>query len=894
MPEYAGHSCSVVPDSAHRNRSNATTLYRPSVVGDGAAMSASESLERPVDISPPALRHLPPAGTFDSDTILNAFLEVVADKKLELYPAQEEAVLEMLAGKHVVLSTPTGSGKSLVALAMHFKSMSEGTKTVYTAPIKALVSEKFFSLCEAFGAAYVGMLTGDATINRDAPILCCTAEILANFALTSPDHGIATVVMDEFHYYGDKERGMAWQVPLLMMPDTQFLLMSGTLGDMTNTMRTLERDTQRAAVEVTSTVRPVPLTFEYKETPIHETIATLVEKNRAPVYIVHFTQRDAAEQAQALLSTPMASKDDKAKISAILKDFRFDTPYGKDVKKYLSAGVGIHHAGLLPKYRLLVEQLAQEGLLKVICGTDTLGVGVNIPIRTVLFTKLAKFDGENTGILAVRDFLQIAGRAGRKGFDDEGWVVVQAPEHIIENKRNAEKFAAGTSKKKPQNKQPEPGFVGWDKGTFERLTTKPPEPLRSQFNLTHGILLQLLQRPRPEREVGDGYRVLVELVQKSHETPANKLKHLVRARQLFIALREAGLVQVGPRLDAANVRRGSRVSVQEGLQVDFSLHQTLSLYMLETIALLDADSETWALDVVTVVESILENPKAILLRQQARQKDVAIAQMKADGVEYDERMARLEEITWPKPLEEFLYETFNAFKKVHPWVGENVRPKSIARDLLEHWATFNEYVREYGLERAEGLVLRSLSDFYKTFSQTIPDAVKTEALQEIEAHFRALIARVDASLVEEWESLANPGAVKKSGADPTSPVVVELDANPRAFAQRVRAELHLLVRELSRGEFEDAAAHARGVDIASLKAAAEAFFADKGHDIVFTIEARNPRHTLLEKVGDKRYRVRQVLIDDVGDNDWFIDGEVDLNNRRSATDPLLTVERIGR
>ena len=839
-----------------------------------------------------ALRHLPRAGTTEQDTILNAFLDVVGDKKLELYPAQEEAVLELIAGKHVVLSTPTGSGKSLVALAMHFKSMSEGTKTIYTAPIKALVSEKFFSLCEDFGANYVGMLTGDATINRDAPILCCTAEILANFALTSPDHGIDTVVMDEFHYYGDKERGMAWQVPLLLMPDTQFLLMSGTLGDMTSTMRTLERDTKRAAVEVTSSVRPVPLTFEYKETPIHETIATLVEKNRAPVYIVHFTQRDAAEQAQALLSTPMISKDDKAKISNILKDFRFDTPYGKDVKKYLSSGIGIHHAGLLPKYRLLVEQLAQEGLLKVICGTDTLGVGVNIPIRTVLFTKLAKFDGEKTGILAVRDFLQIAGRAGRKGFDDEGWVVVQAPEHIIENKRNAEKFNSGGSKKKPVNKQPEPGFVGWDKGTFERLTSKPPEALRSQFNLTHGILLQLLQRPRPESEAGDGYRVLVELVQKSHETLANKVKHLVRSRQLFIALREAGLVQVLPRFDAANARRGSRVSVQEGLQVDFSLHQTLSLYMLETIALLDADAETFPLDVVTVVESILENPKAILFKQQDQQKGIAIAEMKAEGIEYDERMARLEEISWPKPLEQFLYDTFNAFKKEHPWVGENVRPKSIARDLLEHWATFNEYVREYGLERSEGLVLRALSDFYKTFSQTIPDAVKTEALQEIEAHFRALIARVDASLVEEWESMANPDAVKRS-TDPLAPVVVELDANPKAFAQRVRAELHLFIRELSRGEFEDAAAHTQGIDIATLKAAAEAFYVDKQHDVLFTVEARNPRNTVLEKIGERRYRVRQVLIDEAGDNDWYIEGEIDLAARASANDPLITIDRVG-
>jgi superfamily II RNA helicase len=535
--------------------------------------------------------------------------------------------------------------------------------------------------------------------------------------------------------------------------------------------------------------------------------------------------------------------------------------------------------------------------LKVICGTDTLGVGVNIPIRTVLFTKLSKFDGENTGILTVRDFLQIAGRAGRKGFDDRGWVVVQAPEHVIENKRAEEKFTRGESKKKPVKKQPEQGFVAWDKGTFERLTTKPPEALHSRFASSHGILLQLLQR-----DDGNGYRRLVDLVLRSHESPTNKGKHLQRARQLFQALREAGLVAVTPRLvdkhDGVRRQRGSRVDVVQGLQVDFSLHQTLSLYLLDTIELLDPASETWALDVVTIVESILENPKAILIKQMDREKTLAIAEMKASGMEYEERMAELEKITWPKPGEDFLYSTFNDFAKKHPWVGENIRPKSIARDMLERYMTFNEYVKEYGLERSEGLLLRSLSDFYKTLSQTVPEAKKTEPLAEIEAHFRALIARVDASLVEEWESLVNPDAKEKPSADPhatqKSPVVVvDLDANPRAFLLRVRADLHLLVKELAQGDVDDAAAHVGGTTPAQLKATIEAFAKDKGHPVRFHVEARRPGNTILEKDGERRYRVRQVLVDDAADNDWVIEGTIDLAARQSASDPLITIERIG-
>ena len=838
--------------------------------------------------APPIVLHrLPIAGTTDTDTILDAFLDVVKAKNLSLYEAQETALLELLAGKHVVLSTPTGSGKSLVALGLHFKAMSEGKKSVYTAPIKALVSEKFFSLCADFGAPYVGMLTGDASINRDAPILCCTAEILTNLALSSQQHGIAAVIMDEFHYYGDKERGMAWQVPLLTMPETQFLLMSGTLGDMSGIMKALERDSQRPAVEIYSSIRPVPLDFEYVETPIHETIDKLVLSGRAPVYIVHFTQRDAADQAQALLSTPMISKDDKAKISEILKTAKFDTPYGKEVRKFLAAGIGIHHAGLLPKYRLLVEQLAQEGLLKVICGTDTLGVGVNIPIRTVLFTKLAKFDGENTGILAVRDFLQIAGRAGRKGFDDRGWVVVQAPEHIVENKRAEAKFNAGESKKKPQKKQPEPGFVAWDYGTFTRLTSKPPEPLHSRFQISHGILLQLLQK-----EDGTGYRRLVDLVARNHENANNKLKHLVRARQLFQALREAGIVEVTRRDVDGAVR--NRVSVRAGLQVDFSLHQTLSLYLLETIDVIDPARETWALDVVTLVESILENPKAILMRLQDKEKTAALAEMKAQGMEYDERMAELEKITWPKPLEDFIYQTFNEFKVKHPWVGENIRPKSIARDVLERFMTFNEYIKEYGLERTEGLLLRSLSDFYKTLSQTIPDEKKNDILHEIEAHFRALIARVDASLVEEWESLAGGGRAPAAPATQQPIVVLAIDANPRAFALRVRAELHLLVKALAQGDYDDAASHIEGTDALALKTAADAFAKDKGHPILFSVDARNPTRTLLEKTGVGLYRVRQVLVDAGGDDDWVIEGIVDASQPKKAGEPLVEVISISR
>ncbi|HVE86327.1 MAG TPA: DUF3516 domain-containing protein, partial [Myxococcales bacterium] len=443
----------------------------------------------PTEPRAPLSSLLPPEGApaLGSDEVLDRFVRWASGSGLSLYPAQEEAILELYSGKHVVLGTPTGSGKSLVAFALVFKAMAERSRAFYTCPIKALVNEKFFALCDAFGPERVGMLTGDAAFNRDAPIICCTQEILANFALREDRSDIGFVVMDEFHYYSDRERGVAWQLPLIAMPRTAFLLMSATLGDTSAIQERIRDFTGREVAEVKSGERPVPLDFEYRETPLHETIQSLLEANKAPVYLVNFTQRGAAEQAQSLTSVNILSREQKETIRHQLFDARFDTPYGKDVEKYLKHGLGLHHAGLLPKYRLLTEKLAQTGLLKVVSGTDTLGVGVNVPIRTVLFTQLCKFDGEKSAILSVREFHQIAGRAGRKGFDDRGTVVVQAPEHVIENLKLEEKRQQG--KKVVKKQPPQKGYVHWDRGTFDRLVSGTPEPMESRFAVTHGLLL---------------------------------------------------------------------------------------------------------------------------------------------------------------------------------------------------------------------------------------------------------------------------------------------------------------------------------------------------------------------------------------------------------------------
>jgi superfamily II RNA helicase len=832
-----------------------------------------------------------PGQTLSPEAILDRFVGWVAGTGLTLYAHQEEAILHLLDGAHLVLSTPTGSGKSLVATFLHFKAMAEGRRSFYTCPIKALVNEKFFDLCRLFGPDRVGMMTGDGAVNRDAPIVCCTAEILMNLAVREDEPRADAVVMDEFHYYGDRERGLAWQVPLLALERTAFLLMSATLGDTKVIEASLREVTGRDVAAVRSAARPVPLEFEYRETPLHETLEDLVSAGKAPIYLVNFTQRAAAEQAQNLMSANFSSKEEKARIAEALRDVRFDSPYGKDFQRFLRHGIGIHHAGLLPRYRLAVEKLAQGGLLKVVSGTDTLGMGVNIPIRTVLFTQLCKFDGEKTAILSARDFRQISGRAGRKGFDERGYVVAQAPEHVIENKRLAERAAAG--RKVVKRQPPQKGYVPWDRASFERLREKEPEPLESRFEPTFGLLVNLLQSETGRR--GGGYGRLVELIARSHGNDHVRSRQRRAAAQRFRTLRGAGLVE----LRAVEGYRGRYVRPVPGLQRDFSLFHTLSLYLLDTLPRIPPERETYALDLLSMVESILEDPDVILWKQLDRARGEAVAEMKARGLEYDERMAELEKVEYPKPNRDFVYSTFDEFAAKHPWVGhENIRPKSVAREMAERFMTFADYVRDYELQRSEGLLLRYLSETFKTLVQTVPETYRDDALLDVIAFLRATVRGVDSSLIDEWERMRDPAwqaraADPRAALEPLGPPPVWAD--PRAFAARVRNDLHRMLVALARRDHEAARAALAPGTAWTAEALGEAlalYWAEHAR-IDVTPAARRPHNTLLRETGPRRWEAIQRIVDEAGEVDWMLQCEIDLSTPRDPDAPLIDLIRIG-
>ncbi len=839
-----------------------------------------------------------PGERFGPDELLDRFLAYVNAAGIELYPAQEEAILAVFADQNVILNTPTGSGKSLVALAMHFKSAAMGRRSVYTCPIKALVNEKFLALCRDFGPEMVGMMTGDATVNRRAPILCCTAEILANMGCAEGREAeVHDVIQDEFHYYSDRDRGVSWQIPLLTLPQARFLLMSATMGNLDQFAERLTALNNHPTAVVTSSERPVPLEFSYAETPLTQTIEELVATKKTPVYVVHFTQREAAENAQSFTSLGLCSRDDRELISRELDGFRFSSPYGQEMKRILRQGIGLHHAGLLPKYRVLVEKLAQQGLLKLICGTDTLGVGINVPIRTVLLTQLSKYDGEKNRILSVRDFQQVCGRAGRKGFDDQGWVVAQAPAHIIENRILDEKAAANPGKKRKMVKRTPPkGFITWDAKTFRRLRESPPEALNSNFAINHGILLQVLGRPR------DGCQAMRQLIRDSHEPPREKQRHLRNAWQLFRTLLDRGIVEILPREPDETK---SRLRVNVDLQDNFSLHQTLSLFLIDALSLLDPEHPDHALDVLSLVESIVENPDVILRRQLARAKSEEVARLKAEGVEYDRRMAALDSVEYPKPRREFIYGTFNAFAEKHPWVGEaNIQPKSIAREMFERWMSFADYIKDYDLHRSEGILLRHLSGVYKTLVQTVPETEKTEPILEIETYLAEMIRGVDSSLLEEWERMRDPEyrSPEEAADGKAAPRVAgppDITRHRRQFGAMVRNAVFDRVRAVARGNWEEALAGLVSPDDVDgeawtperLERLFAPYFAEHER-IRLDPEARNTKNTFIREE-PRRWVVQQILVDTQDLNDWSVVFEVDLSEARDRGEVPLRLLAAG-
>ncbi len=827
---------------------------------------------------------LPPPGSDPLDVVV-AFGDWAASGGRALYPHQEEAAVALAEGSHVVLATPTGSGKSLAALAGIALARNRGERAVWTAPIKALVAEKFFELAELLGPQEVGLAIGDASINRGAAVLVCTAEVLANQALQQgADLDVGFACLDEFHYYADADRGWAWQVPLLELRRCQFLLASATLGDVTPIVEDLRATTGRDVVEVTSVHRPTPLHHAYRTTPLAESVVAAVEQGLAPVYVVNTTQADAVERAQALTSLPLTTRAQREAIAAAVSGVRLNTGFGQTLGRLLRNGIGVHHAGMLPRYRRLVERLAGEGLLPVISGTDTLGVGINIPIRTVLLSALTKFDGSRVRTLRAREFHQLAGRAGRPGFDPDGHVWAQAPEHVIENDRALARAGDDPkARRKVRRVEPPKGFMHWDDKTFERLVAAPPEPLSSRFRVTPDLVALVLARP-------DGPTALKSLLARNHDTPQRRREHRRRALRIYRSLERAGVAERrrGPDGRCIGVHMGSLVAGTDEREA-VRMSSPLGPFAIEVIATFDREAPTYVIDVVSVIESVLDDPMAILIAQEKHARAAEMGRMKAEGVPYEERVELIQAVTWPKPLEELLAACMSAYAEHHPWLWERPSPKSILREMLETGETFAGFIHRYGLERSEGLLLRYLTDAWRALDRSLPLSAYTDQLEDVVDWLRGLLTATDASLVDEWERLSG-GVPAEHHRVHDAPAMPSVAGPPRAWRTAVRTaafgwvELFALRRHDRLGERTGAAADAI--------AAAMVPYWERHGSMLTDADARSSACFVLDEEPG-RWVVRQRFLDPEGDRDWGFTAAVDLDAAMEDGGPTLRLVSIG-
>ena len=855
--------------------------------------TASASNPTPVDLGPNGPGSLgrlipwPDDETYPNipaEDALELFLGWVESRGMQLWDHQEEALLDLASGDHVILGTPTGSGKSMVAVGMLFIANCTNRRAYYTAPIKALVSEKFFNLVNLLGKDNVGMITGDVVINSEAPVICCTAEILAQDALRFGEHAdIGCVAMDEFHFYSDRDRGWAWQVPLLALPHTQFLLMSATLGDVTDIATTLEEHTGRAVDKVLDAPRPVPLSYEFVETPLEGTVKLALRDGDAPLYIVHFSQEAALKSAQALSSYGVSSKEQREALKDAVKGVRFTTTFGKTLKRLILTGVGVHHAGMLPRYRLLVEKLAQQGLLPVICGTDTLGVGINVPIHTVVLTQLTKFDGRRMRRLNAREFHQIAGRAGRAGFDTEGRVIAEATEYDIERAKALAK-AGGDPKRarKIKVKTPPSDFVGWNKQTFERLIAAEPEKLRPRLRITHSMVLAEIEQG------GDAWARTHKLIEDSAQTPEEKAALSQRTDEVFATLIDAGVVERREEEDGT-----TSYLLTVDLPEDFALDQPLSPFLLAAIELLDPESETYALDLISMVEATLEDPPQILRAQEREARGAAIAAMKAEGIEYEERMERAQEVTYPKPLEDLLSAAFAEYCEKVPWASDYcLRPKSVLRDMVETASDFKTYIGRYKIARSEGTLLRYLSDAYRVLDRTVPAEKRDERLDDIVTWLRLVVRTTDSSLVDEWE-----GAGTEDGAAVAAPSVDEVVHDRRGLTLLVRNALFARVRLAALGKVEELGDLDADWGYRSVvwQQALDAFHAEH-EQILLDADARSSAYLDIDEKDEKAdhvWHVHQIFRDSDDDHDFGIWGDVDLDATQDEGAVVFKTYRVG-
>jgi hypothetical protein len=451
-----------------------------------------------------------------------------------------------------------------------------------------------------------------------------------------------------------------------------------------------------------------------------------------------------------------------------------------------------------------------------------------------------------------------------------------------------------------QTKKPQDGAVSWTEETFERLRDAVPEALVSRMRVDHAMILNVVNQP------ADPVATMRALMEDNHEDERGRRRLSEQAQALGDELVDAGVLEWLEEPD----HHGRTLRLAVDLQDDFALNQPLASFALVAFALIDPESEHHALDVLSVVEAILDDPFPVLMAQANKERGEAVAEMKAQGIEYEERMELLEEVTYPRPLAGPLLDALRVYRETHPWVRESdLSPKSVVRDMYEWGRTFTEFVAHYGLARSEGLVLRYLSNAYRALRQTVPEQLKTDELDEIIDWLGETVRQTDSSLLDEWEALTDPESVERAaaalaagdGPPPPRPIT----ANERTFTVMIRNAMFQKVQLASRDRYGD---------LAQLEAAAAALsdppgrvamgeaaweealgaYWDEHASMGAGPDARSPRLLLIDRapagVEGRRWSVRQIVADPEEHHDFAIVATVDLDASDAAGEPVIRTE----
>lgn len=705
----------------------------------------------------------------DGELELSFYEKFLWSRGLEPYPVQEQALAHIFAGTSVLVTVPTGTGKTLMAKAALHAALGRGHRAIYTTPLRALTEEKYRELSADFGEHNVGFATGDYKVNRDAPIQVEVAEILWNRIVADKHVSPAEiVVMDEGHYFNDPERGYVWEQSIIGLdPRTQLVVLSATVGHPEKFCHWVELTRRVTMALVDSRERKVPLVHEFREEMIIDTVRELAFSGDVPAIVFVFGREQCFEVARLLKSCRRFTTDEeKAKVEAMCDEALLPSGASKELRPLLTHGIGIHHAGILPRYKQLVEQLALERLIKFVVSTETIAAGINLPARTVVFPALRKFVKQAPRLVTAAEYHQMAGRAGRPQFDDRGLAITLAPEQIVSDLKKELKDAAKRAaydeakvKKSVYNRArsdaQRKGDIVWTPEVHAELVRGEPAELRSKTKITAEQVLAIgLPDLTATKIATDSVEARMAAAEASLP-PSMRLDIVTVIENLLLEDRERvvlqkTLAQLVDNLKAIGVidEHGKQISGQmirdlqgmDGLFIYYVLfnHQLEYIELRELIEyLIDHD----------VIQRLLDRKGEDAKREWCRAKLRELREGNPHITWEDVEAEWDKEHPRPPTKVEVIHAELSA-KVPHPELHGGKKPKNVWATLEDSGMGFLEFVERHSLEHEEGNLFSYLVRVMN-FARKLGQASQLSEFEDMAERVQKLLARVDIRLIDD-------------------------------------------------------------------------------------------------------------------------------------------------